>query len=66
MLPFTHLWKPEVSVRQRREREGPVILSRSGPPANNIQAGSGYKGHVVKPAEVRRNDAVGPAATIPY
>jgi hypothetical protein len=37
-----------------------------GRPANNIQAGSGYKDHVVKPAEVRRNDAVGQAATIPY
>lgn len=37
-----------------------------GRPANSIQAGSGYKDHVVKPAEVRRNDAVGPAATIPY
>lgn len=38
----------------------------SGHPANSIQAGSGYKDHVVQPAEVRRNDAVGPAATIPY
>jgi len=37
-----------------------------GRPANSIQAGSGYKDHVVKPAEARRNDAVGPAATIPY
>jgi len=40
--------------------------SVAGRPANNIQAGSGYKDHVVKPAEVRRNDAVGQAATIPY
>ena len=53
-------------MRQRREREGLVILSRAGPPANSIQAGSGYKGHVAKPAEVRRNDVVGPAGTIPY
>lgn len=37
-----------------------------GRPANSIQAGSGYTDHVVKPAEVRRNDAVGPAARIPY
>lgn len=38
----------------------------SGHPANSIQAGSGYKDHVVKPAEVRRNEAVDQAATIPY
>ncbi len=37
-----------------------------GRPANSIQAGSGYTDHVVKPAEVHRNDAIGPAATIPY
>lgn len=35
-------------------------------PINSVQAGYGYKDHVVKPAEVRRNDAVGLAAGIPY
>ena len=40
--------------------------SVAGRPANSIRVGSGYKDHVVKPAEVRRNDAVGQAATIPY
>jgi hypothetical protein len=40
--------------------------SVAGPPANSIRAGCGYTDHVVKPAEVRRNDVVGQAATIPY
>ena len=53
-------------MRQRREREDLVNLSRAARPANSIQARSGYKDHVVKPAEVHRNDAVGPAETIPY
>lgn len=50
----------------RRWRRSTSPESVPGRPANSIQAGSGYKDHVVKPAEVRRNDAVGPAATIPY
>src|SRR5690242_4723984 len=38
--------------------EGLQHESVAGHPANSIQARSGYRDHVVKPAEVRRNDAV--------
>ena len=50
----------------RRWERSASPKSVPGRPANSIQAGSGYKDHVVKPVGVRRNGAVGPAATIPY
>jgi len=60
-LFVTHCCAPH----RRWERSTPPE-SVAGRPANSIQAGSGYTDHVEKPAEVRRNGAVGPAATIPY
>ncbi len=65
-LTPTDLPASRVNRRQRREHERSGDPLKAGRPANSIQAGCGYKDHVVKPAEVRRNDAVGPAATIPY
>jgi hypothetical protein len=62
----TDLFSIPCCAPRRRWGRSTSSESVAGRPANSIQAGYSDKDHVVKPAEVRRNDAVGPAATIPY